>query len=153
MSQFTAQQIKNLVSLHPDIVCFGSAADYVGDEWVQKAEQKLGFDLSSSYKWFIKTYAGGEIGTEEIYSLYGMDFEVVNGGDIVYQHIEGLKHSLTGEKELVVCETDFGEVFFFDYSNFNDGECPINLRVVSGGHVNYAADFFEFLYKRIHVHV
>ncbi len=153
MSQLTAQQIKSLVSLHPDIVCFGSAADYVGDEWVKKAEQKLGFNLPNSYKWFIKTYAGGEIGTEEIYSLYGMDFEVVNGGDIVYQHVEGLKNNLIGEKELVVSETDFGEVFVFDCSNFIDGECPIYLRAASGSYVNYAADFFEFLYKRIHAHV
>ncbi len=52
----------------------------MGDDWIEKAEQKLGFELPRSYKWFLKTYAGGEIGTEEIYSIYGADFESVNGG-------------------------------------------------------------------------
>lgn len=65
MSQVTTHQIEDLVSLHPDIVCFGSQADCVGDDWIEKAEQQLGLELPGSYKWFLKTYAGGEIGTEE----------------------------------------------------------------------------------------
>ncbi|VVQ07524.1 SMI1/KNR4 family protein [Pseudomonas fluorescens] len=79
MSQVTTHQIEDLVSLHPDIVCFGSQADCVGDDWIEKAEQRLGLELPGLYKWFLKTYAGGEIGTEEIYSIYGVDFEGVNG--------------------------------------------------------------------------
>ncbi|MFF7707573.1 SMI1/KNR4 family protein [Pseudomonas sp. NPDC007930] len=80
MSQVTTHQIEDLVSLHPDIVCFGSEADRVGDDWIQKAEQRLELKLLRSYKWFLKTYVGGEIGTEENYSIYGVDFEGVNGG-------------------------------------------------------------------------
>lgn len=80
MSQVTTHQIEYLVSLHPDIVCFGSEADRVGDDWIKKAEQRLGLELPRSYKWFLKTYAGGEIGTEEIYSIYGVDFEGAMGG-------------------------------------------------------------------------
>ncbi len=153
MSQVTKHKIENLVSLHPDIVCFGSEADCVGDDWIEKAEQKLGFELPRSYKWFLKTYAGGEIGTEEIYSIYSADFEGVNRGDIVYQHIVGIKNNIVDGKNLVISETDVGEVFFFDYSRFNDSECPVGLRLPSGENINYASDFYEFLYKRISAHV
>ncbi len=125
----------------------------MGDDWIKKAEQRLGLELPRSYKWFLKTYAGGEIGTEEVYSIYGVDFEGVNGGDIVYQHIVGMKDNLVDCKSLVISETDVGEVFFFDYSRFKDGECPVSLRLPSGERVNYASDFYEFLYKRILAHI
>ncbi len=153
MSKITTRKIEDLVSLHSDVVCFGSEADNVGDGWIQKAEQRLGLELPGSYKWFLKTYAGGEIGTEEIYSIYGVDFETVNGGDIVYQHIVGLKNNLVDGEKLIVSETDMGEVFFFDYSKFKDGECPVRLRLPSGENVDYASDFYEFLYKRISAHI
>lgn len=153
MSQVIVQRIRELVSLNPDVVCFGSEADQVGDDWIKKAEQKLGFELPRSYKWFLNTYAGGEIGAEEVYSIYGVDFESVNGGDIVYQHIVGVKNNLVDNKKLVISETDMGEVFFFDYSKFVDGECPVSLRLPSGENVDYASDFYEFLYKRILAHV
>lgn len=84
MSKVTAQQVEELISLHPDVACFGSEADRVGDDWVKKAEERLGFALPESYKWFLRTYAGGEVGSEEIYSIYGVEFESVNGGDVVY---------------------------------------------------------------------
>ncbi|MCU1752424.1 SMI1/KNR4 family protein [Pseudomonas sp. 6D_7.1_Bac1] len=107
----TAQQVEELISLHPDVVCFGSEADRVSDGWIKRAEERLGLALSESYKWFLRTYAGGEIGAEEIYSIYGVDFDSVNRGDIVYQHIVGMKNNLVGGKELVISETDMGEVF------------------------------------------
>ena len=152
MSQFTAQQVESLIALHQDVVRFGSGVNSVGEEWVRRAEQRLGFQLPNSYKWFLNTYVGGEIGSEEIYSIYGVDFECANGGDVVYQYIMGLKNNLIGEKKLVISETDFGEVFFFDCSCFNGGEYPVMLRLASGDYVNYAHDFFEFLYKRIIAH-
>lgn len=153
MSQVTTHQIEDLVSQHPDVVCFGSEADRVSDDWINKAEKRLGLELPRSYKWFLKTYAGGEIGTEEIYSIYGVDFEGVNGGDIVDQNIVGMENNLVACKKLVISETDMGEVFFFDYSRFKDGECPVSLRLPSGESVSYASGFYEFLYKRILAHI
>lgn len=153
MSTITARQVEELISLHPDVVCFGSEADSVGDEWIKKAESRLGLALPESYKWFLRRYAGGEIGSEEIYSIYGMDFESVNGGDIVYQHIVGMRNNLVDNQRLVVSETDMGEVFFFDYSRFKDGESPVRLRIPSGEDVHYSSDFYEFLYKRISAHI
>jgi hypothetical protein len=149
MNQITFQEVERLISEHQDIVFFGSEEDYVGDEWVRRAEDRLGLEFTTSYKWFLRKYAGGEIGTEEVFSVYGSDFEKVNGGDIVFQHIADLNNLLASNKMLVISQTDFGELFFFDYSQFKDGECPIKLRIPSGNIVDYAANFFEFLYNRI----
>lgn len=55
--------------------------------------------------------------------------------------------------KLVVGTTDFGEIFFFDYDAFRNGECPLDLRLPSGEHVRYAENFHDFLRKRIVVHL
>lgn len=153
MGTITAKQVEELISLHSDVACFGSEADSVSDEWIKKAEDRLGLVFPDSYKWFLRKYAGGEIGSEEIYSIYGMDFEAVNGGDIVYQHIAGMRNNLIDNQKLVVSETDMGEVFFFDCLEFKNGEAPVRLRIPSGVNVHYASDFYEFLYKRISAHI
>lgn len=153
MSNYSAEKVEELVILHREIINFGDEASFVGDEWVQRAEQRLGLTFAVSYKWFLKRYAGGEIGGEEIYSLYGLDFDAVIGGDIVYQHFVGLKNRLVDNQSLVVSETDFGEVFFFDLPSYKDGEYLIKVRISSGEALHYANSFYEFLCKRILAHV
>lgn len=153
MSTYNSREVEELVRSHCEIVDFGDETSAVGDEWIKRAEQRLGVVLPASYKWFLKNYAGGEIGGEEIYSLYGMDFDSVNGGDIVHQHLIGLRNGLVDDQSLVVSETDFGEVFFFDFSTYKDGECSIKVRIPSGRALHYAENFYEFLCKRILAHV
>ncbi len=149
---FAMNELQQLINKSSDIVDFGTADDAVDEEWILKAESALGRPLPDSYKWFLRQYAGGEVGGEEIYSLYGMPFESVNGGDIVFQYLANRNSGLLDDSKLVVSETDLGEVYFFDYSNFKDGECPIKLRLPSGEAVPYATDFYEFLSKRILAH-
>lgn len=152
MNTSSLEELKKLIAFKHNVVSFGSAKDAVDQAWIVKAEHVLNRPLSVSYKWFLENYAGGEIGGEEIYSLYGVDFETVNGGDIVFQYLVGQKAKLLDEEKLVVSETDLGEVFFFDYSYFRDGECPIFLRLPSGRAEKYADNFYEFLIKRIEAH-
>ncbi|NKL63758.1 SMI1/KNR4 family protein [Rhizobium leguminosarum] len=153
MSDVTAEQVEELVASYPQIVKFGSEADSIGDDWIERAEQRLGFPFSTSYKWFINRYGGGEIGGEEIYSIYGLDFDTANGGDIVYQYIVGQRNGLLPKDKIAVSETDYGEVYFFNYLSRSDVECPVYLRLPSGDEVFYSANFFEFLYKRIKAHI
>jgi hypothetical protein len=115
MSDVTAEQVEELVASYPQIVKFGSEADSIGDDWIERAEQRLGFPFSTSYKWFINRYGGGEIGGEEIYSIYGLDFDTANGGDIVYQYIVGQRNGLLPKDKIAVSETDYGEVFLIIY--------------------------------------
>ena len=70
-------------------------------------------------------------------------------GDITYNHYMNLKNKLCEPHELEVCSTDFGEIFYFNFKEFDNGECPVYLRLPSGESVLYAHDFYEFLYKRI----
>jgi len=145
-------KLQSLIQSNLSIVNFGTSEDAVSDEWIAKAEAALNRPLPESYKWFLHEYAGGEIGGEEIYSIYGLPFDSANGGDIVFQNMASRKAKLLDDDKLVVSETDLGEVFYFDYSNFHNGECPILLRMPSGESVRYADDFYEFLLKRIAVH-
>ncbi|MCA2406937.1 SMI1/KNR4 family protein (plasmid) [Rhizobium leguminosarum bv. viciae 248] len=153
MSDVTAEQVEELVASYPKIVNFGNEADAASDDWIERAEHRLGFPLSTSYKWFIKRYGGGEIGGEEIYSIYGLDFDTANGGDIVYQHIIGQSIGIIAENKVVVSETDYGEIYFFNYLYHSDAECPVYLRLPSGDEVLYSENFFEFLCKRIKAHI
>jgi hypothetical protein len=148
----TATEIEKSIAAHQSIINFGSSSDAVEDEWLIKAESTLNRKFPESYKWFLKRYAGGEVGGEEIYSIYGVPFESANGGDIVFQHLMNRKAGLLDDSKLVISETDLGEVFFFDYGSFKNGECPIYLRLPSGEHVLYAENFYEFLGKRIEAH-
>ena len=143
------KELIELINLHDDIAEFGSSEDSVDNTWLIKAEEKLGVKFSDSYIWFLKNYSGGEICGDEIYSIYGEEFESINGGDIVYQHLVKLKNNLTVPEKIIVHETDFGEIFFFNYSKLDCGECPIFLRLPSGDEIIYANNFYEFLKKRI----
>ncbi|GAA5013142.1 hypothetical protein GCM10025794_01420 [Massilia kyonggiensis] len=144
--------VEKSIAAHQSIINFGSSSDAVEDEWLINAESVLNRKLPESYKWFLKRYAGGEVGGEEIYSIYGIPFESANGGDIVFQHLMNRKAGLLDDSKLVISETDLGEIFFFDYTNFKNGECPIYLRLPSGEHMLYAENFYEFLGKRIEAH-
>nr|WP_307761807.1 SMI1/KNR4 family protein [Telluria cellulosilytica] len=148
----TATGVEELIAVHQSIINFGLSSDAVEDEWLANAENALNRKLPESYKWFLKRYAGGEVGGEEIYSIYGIPFESANGGDIVFHHLMNRKAGLLDDSKLVISETDLGEVFFFDYMNFKDGECSIYLRLPSGEHILYAENFYEFLGKRIVAH-
>ena len=147
--QYGPDEVRRAIASKSSIVDFGNEEHAVSALWLAKAEEVLGCTLTPSYKWFLMNYGGGEIGGEEIYSVYGMDFESAVGGDIVYQHLLGLRSGRTKPQELVVSTTDFGEVFFFDYSRSDGSECPLSLKFGSGEPSHYACNFYEFLCKRI----
>ncbi|WP_421568835.1 SMI1/KNR4 family protein [Stenotrophomonas sp. PD6] len=142
-------RVEELVALHGELVSFGRESDAVGEGWLAKAESRLGLVFSPSYRWFLNKYKGGEICGEEIFSVYGIDFDEVSGGDVVHQHLLDLERGLTNDHSLVVSRTDLGEVFFFDYDGCVGSEVPVRLLLPSGENVAYASDFFEFLVKRI----
>ncbi|WP_330168923.1 SMI1/KNR4 family protein [Bartonella grahamii] len=132
-----------------DIINFGTEDDAVGDLVIEKAEKTLGLQFTSSYKSFLKKYVGGEIGGEEIFSLYKECGADIPGGDIVFQNLLDRKDGFATLEQLVVSRTDFGETFYFDYTQFRDGECPLYLKFPPSDPQYYASNFYEFLCKRI----
>lgn len=139
-------EIQKLIAESESFVEFADFGDGISDEWIEKAESRLGFLLPDSYKWWLKNYSGGEIYGEEIYSIYEEDFDTVVGGDIVHMHELNQRDNNFPQNVLVICEAN-DEVFYFDLSVREDGnEYPIysyNAKKL------YATDFIEFLKKRI----
>ncbi|ENN94818.1 SMI1/KNR4 family protein [Bartonella vinsonii] len=151
MKTYTLDDVAQLVDRYSDIIDFGTAEDAPDDILIEKAEKTLCLQFTSSYKSFLKNYGGGEIGYEEIFSIYG-DYVGIPAGDIVYYNLQDRKHGFATPEQLVVSRTDFGETFYFDYTQFRDGECPLYLKFPPRDPRYYASNFYEFLCKRIIVH-
>lgn len=141
------EEIKNLIEDNTDIAEFADFGDGVSEEWIEKAESYLNISFPPSYKWWLKNYSGGEIGGEEIFSIYEQDFDSVVGGDIVYMHNLNQKNNLFKASHLVICESDIDGAFYFNTDEKDDDqEYPIYSAIT--GEI-YANNFLDFLEKRI----
>ena len=128
-----------------DGVDFGPFGEGISDEWITKAEERLHFIFPESYKWWLKNYMGGEIYGEEIFSIYGLDFDSVVGGDVVYINELNREEGFSNSEQLVICEGEDG-MFYFQKQ-----ESLTNELVVFRDGEYYASNFIEFLLKRINV--
>ena len=126
-----------------DGVDFGPFGEGISDEWITKAEERLHFIFSESYKWWLKNYMGGEIYGEEIFSIYGLDFDSVVGRDIVYINELNREEGFSNSEQLVICEGEDGMFYFQKQESLTD-----ELAVFRDGEY-YASNFIEFLIKRI----
>ena len=122
---------------------FGPFGEGISDEWITKAEERLHFIFPESYKWWLKNYMGGEIYGEEIFSIYGLDFDSVVGRDIVYINELNREEGFSNSEQLVICEGEDGMFYFQKQESLTD-----ELAVFRDGEY-YASDFIEFLLKRI----
>lgn len=137
-----------------DVVSFNPFGQGVKELWIQKAEAHLGLRLPPSYKWWLKNFGGGEIGEEEIYSIYEIDFETAVGGDIVSIAISNKKIGFCGKERLYISRTGFGERFYFDTTKSDEsGEFKIYIEQDKDrSTAAYADNFIEYLQKRIEFH-
>ena len=126
-----------------DGVDFGPFGEGISDEWITKAEERLHFIFPDTYKWWLKNYMGGEIYGEEIFSIYGLDFDSVVGGDIVYINELNREEGFSNSDQLVICEGEDGMFYFQKQKSLTN-----ELAVFRDGEY-YASDFIEFLIKRI----
>ncbi|WP_208439755.1 SMI1/KNR4 family protein [Bartonella grahamii] len=149
MKTYTLADVAVLVDKYSDSIDFGTTDEAVDDVLIEKAEGILKLQFTSSYKSFLKNYGRAEICGEEILSVYNTNFEIARSDDIVYYHITDIENGLAKPQQLVVSRTDFGETFYFDYSQFQNGECPLYLRFSPSDSKYYASNFYEFLCKRI----
>ncbi|WP_208439756.1 SMI1/KNR4 family protein [Bartonella grahamii] len=152
MKTYTLDDVAQLVDKYNDIINFRTEENAADDLRIEKEEKALGLQFTSSYKSFLKKYVGGEIGGEEIFSLYKECGADIPGGDIVFQNLNDRRDGFATSEQLVVCYADFDEIFYFDYTQFWDGECPIYVMYPLDNCEYYASNFYEFLCKRIKVH-
>ena len=130
-------------------VKFGNTENGPTAQWIEKAEIKLGMTLPSTYKWFLKQYGGGEIHGDEIFSIYGLEFETIFGGDIVFQYFAHQNTRTLAKDEIPLTQNNQGEVYFFKTTIKDpNGEYPVFVK--RGSCINiYAENFIVFLEKRI----
>lgn len=124
-------------------VDFEPFGEGISDEWITKAEERLHFIFPDTYKWWLKNYMGGEIYGEEIFSIYGLDFDIVVGGDIVYINELNREEGFSNSDQLVICEGEDGMFYFQKQKSLTN-----ELAVFRDGEY-YASNFTEFLLKRI----
>lgn len=128
-----------------ECVDFAPFGEGISEEWIDLAEKRLDVKLPQSYKWWLKNYNGGEILGEEVYSIYGIDFDDVVGGDIVYINELNRKDNNFNDK-LIISETN-DELFYFDLTQgLMEGEYPVYEYYTK---TRYADSFLEFLKRRI----
>ncbi|WP_144756167.1 SMI1/KNR4 family protein [Bartonella saheliensis] len=150
MKTYTLDDVAVLVDKYDgDIVNFCSEENAVDDLVIEKAEKALGLQFTSSYKNFLKHYKGGDIAGYEIYSLYKDCGKDIPFDDIVFQNLNDRKRGFATPEQLIVCDAGFGETFYFDYTQFRNGECPLYVMLPSEECEYYASNFYEFLCKRI----
>ena len=121
-----------------DGVDFGPFGEGISDEWITKAEERLHFIFPESYKWWLKNYMGGEIYGEEIFSIYGLDFDSVVGGDVVYINELNREEGFSNSEQLVICEGEDGMFYFQKQESLTN-----ELAVFRDGEY-YASDLLNF---------
>ncbi|EJF78953.1 Uncharacterised protein [Candidatus Bartonella washoeensis] len=148
MKSYTLLDVAQYIDMHSHVINLGTKDNAPDDVRIKTAEDILDLQFTSSYKNFLKNYGGGEIGGEEIFSIY----EICAGipaGDIVYRNLIDRRDGFTIPKQLVINTTDFGETFYFDYTQFRDSECPLYVMFADEKSEYYASNFYEFLCKKI----
>ncbi len=129
-------------------VDFGTHEDAPTPELIIMAEQRLSLPLPPSYKWFLSNYGGGEVFGEEIYSIYGPDFESAFGGDVVFQYLAHQRSKTLALDEIPVAVNDMGEIFFMKAAPDEQGEYQVWVKRGNAS-LPYASTFVDFLEKRI----
>ena len=146
MNEKEYHRIVELIEGRKSIVEFAPFGRGVAQEWIEKAEIAINVPLPTSYKWWLMNYGGGEIGGEEIFSVYGEDFDAVVGGDIVYMYRLALRND-QNPKRIPLCQSDVDGTFSFEIETGLDGnEYPIHSQATGQ---RYAEDFLDFIEKRI----
>lgn len=139
-------EIIKLIENAGESVDFAPFGEGISEEWIEKAEKRLKNKFPETYKWWLRNYNGGEVYGEEIYSIYGIDFDSVIGVDIVYINELSRKNDKEFLNKIVISEPN-DSIFYFDISNgLVNGEYPIYEYYTKE---KYANSFLEFLKRRI----
>lgn len=140
--------LKDLILRSPH-VDFGDYGKGCSENWIVKTEDYLRYKLPGSYKWCLKNFGGGEVGFgNEIYSIYGMAFENVVGGDIVSNAISNKKNlGLEPSDKLYFYEGDHHEDYFNIGKGLKDGEYEVIEN--SDGRLIVYKNFCRFLSRFI----
>lgn len=140
-------EIVKFILEHPEEIEFGEGVS--SEDWIKKAEGRLGVIFPPTFVWWLRQYNGGTIYGDEVFSIYEKDFDSVIGGDIVFKNELDRKSGFINKDELYILGNDQAEIYYFDYTLIDEnGECPI---YVKAGNIKkyYAKDIFDFIVKYV----
>ncbi len=146
MSSWDALQQLIARSRSTDFAAFGEGRE---EHWIARTEARLGLSLPPSYRWWLRHYGGGEVGGEEIFSVYDTE-NPAGGGDLLRMHELNRRRGRVQGNELYLCQPGTDEEFFFRTSLTVNGEWPIIRRDrIHHTEEVYAPDFASFLFRKI----
>ncbi|MBS7564650.1 SMI1/KNR4 family protein [Mucilaginibacter sp. Bleaf8] len=138
---------KETIESNSDIVNFGSHEEGITDEWIRAAEKRLEVKFPPSYTWWMKNYGGGDILGDEIFSIYGINFDEVVGGDVVYINELDRKNGITNNKQVSIQKNNQGQSYYINLDEIDEtGESPVYNRITK---TKYADNFLDFIIKQI----
>ena len=139
--------VERLIAENPEKINFAPFGEGVSESWIELAEARLQVKFPPSYIWWLKNFRGGDINGDEIFSVYGIDFDTVVGGDVVYMNELRRRCGFSTDRQLVIQNNDQGEMYFFglDEVDGND-EYPV---YVDPGSIRYADNFLDFIRRKI----
>ncbi len=106
----------------------------------------LGVYFPPSYRWWLRSYGGGQVGGDIV---YGIDEAQIDAPDVVKVHATDVKDDIVAPQQLRFYVGN-AESFYFDTAErLTGGECPIYYREAGQQHSRYASGFHEILRKRI----
>ncbi len=150
MNEQVYNKIAKLIQDNRSVVEFADFGDGVSLDWIIKAEIAIGHPLPESYKWWLLNYGGGEIGGEEIFSVYEQDFDKVVGGDVVYMYRLAMRDGAHPSR-IPLCHSDVDGLFVFDLiKGLSGNEYPV---VSEATGQRYAENFLDFIEKRVKLFV
>ena len=151
MLEVEREILKALIQQSPHVE-FSEYGEGCSESWIIKAENYLGYELPDSYKWWLKNFGGGEVGFgNEIYSIYGIAFETVLGGDIVSNAISNKKNlGLEPSEKLYLYEGGHHQAYFDIKKGMKDGEYEVIEN--SDGRIIVHKNFCRFLSGFIESH-
>jgi hypothetical protein len=146
MDEEAYQRAVRLIEDSRSIVDFAEYGRGVAPELIATAEDEIGSPLPDSYKWWLLHYGGGEIGGEEIFSVYPRDDVAILSGDIAQRYKVALADG--GDRMLIpLCHSDVDGVFSFVIEEAAHGS-EYHIRAAATGGC-YADNFLDFIAKRI----
>ncbi|MDM5230842.1 SMI1/KNR4 family protein [Lysinibacillus pakistanensis] len=113
----------------------------VEENWINEAEEELGFTLPPSYCWWLRNYGNAFLDDSYIQTLTSSEFRDISDEDWCKQH----------PHRLALFVPDSGELYYFDTSSKDsDGEFKIMCYDLMNGIIyEYAPTFADFLEKLI----
>ena len=143
------ENLKNLID-RTMILNQGNEGE-VNPEWIDDAEQKLGFNLPPSYRWWLLKYGSGFLDNSPIYTLAPPEFRDSADSDLLYADKINKQNGLTSFGRLYFYEPDGDQRYFFDMTRKDENQDnPVMVEDLAEQDIyEYGGNFSDFLRREI----